>query len=124
MQASLVAPTKEDGSFELRNVPAGEYVVLYDRLGGTRTTWTEVQGLQIDYSDGNTIVRTLVGSGGTIEYRNFGTEFKGPPIPMIKEGGLTSSRYGLSIEFYKGDPIVARVEAGQITEVEIKAWEL
>jgi hypothetical protein len=49
LQTDLTATAQEDGGFELTDIPAGQYVVLYEPSGEFKETWEDLDGVTLDY---------------------------------------------------------------------------
>lgn len=127
LQADLAARVGEDGSFELSEVPPGVYVVLYDPSGKAMEGWKEIDQMMINYEidKRNRIplsdeFHEVFMAGGMLTVHNLSVTFKEGEVVDF-DGAVTSSKHGLTMEFYDLNPIMVDVKPGETSNVEIAA---
>ncbi len=133
LKANLVTEVKEDGSFELTNVPPASYVVLYDPSGKAMPGWKDIDGLEMilnleglsgfPSSARTELFSTFGGGGGITMQEGTSLEFE-DGVVVGGDGSIISEKYGLTVDFREGKPIIIQVQPGRTTEVEIRAWAL
>ena len=136
LQSDLIASVSEDGSFELADVAPGIYVVFYDPSGEVKGAWQGIDKLKVNYvligkpHKGlssfitNELFNTL--GGGDILIGHYSEKLNGKFEDGIIKSidgsfALTSKKYGITIQFEDGEPIVLEVKAGETTYLEISA---
>ena len=132
IQAELITTTDERGRFNFPSVPPGRYVLLYDPLGKAITTWKTINGLIVDYklgtprSLGSQITKaffdTFGGGDEVIVRKGTVASMSDGKIASI-DGSFTSKKYGFTIDFRKGKPLIIEVNQGETVEIEISAWD-
>ena len=132
IKANLVSSTDDHGKFSLSGVPSGAYVLFYDLSGKARATLKSIDGLRIIYrlgrhrSFGSVMTEEFFatfGGGGAVFCRSETTaKIKDGKIISL-DGSFSSEKYGLTIDFHKGKPIIVEVKPGETTELEIKALQ-
>ena len=132
LQVSLIATTKEDGTFKLFGVPLGKYIVLYNTSGEAKEGWREIDQLKINYKlQGrrpcsptsfitDEFYDTFGGSGKVFMQKGASVTLRDGIIESV-EGAITSEKYGLTIEFHDGKPMMLQVESRKTSHIEVIA---
>lgn len=133
VQTELITTADKSGEFSFSSVPTGGYVLLYDSLGEAIHTWKTIDGLNINYSLGRPMrfdslmtrefYETFGGSGDIVVKKGTKTEMHDGKITSIN-GSFTSEKYGFTIDFHEGKPLIIEVIPGKTVKIEINAWGL
>ena len=108
LRAALKATTTSEGTFVIKEVPAGHYTIVYAKSSEKALSQLK-DGVMIDPTAGPVYVSagTVVDMGGDGRLANV----RG----AVKKGGLT-------FEFRKGNLLMVEVTAGGVAKSEVSAW--
>jgi hypothetical protein len=130
LKAGLVTTVMEDGCFELVDIPPATYIVFFDPSGKATLSWKEIDGLEMILKlEGlarfpgtarDELFSTFGGNGAITIKKGFSLEFK-EDGRFGGDGSVISDKYGLTMDFHEGKPIMAEIQPGKITEIEIQA---
>jgi len=135
LKPKLSATTGTNGGFEIGDVPAGEYAILYHPEG---PKWTGIKGLVLDVSEKSSrcLAEMMLGSpsrdcgnatpyfgDGGLTIQSASIAIEGGGATAINSGSLISDKYQLYLDIEDRQPPRVTVKAGKVTNVDLKLWD-
>lgn len=127
---SLQATSDSSGQFEIANIPAGSYVVLFSLAGAPGSSAIDL-AINFDDQTASCLGQGFTGSmpascQGSLPFNDDQLTLGGGTVigvsatgMTIKNGVITSPKYGLGLDFVDGKPLSVEITAGHSTDVQV-----